>query len=576
MEENGDNSVRKITELHTGLDQTRAALQRIEELLANQLVAATAAANVAANAAATPAAAAGTPTLHPAAAAAATVNLEAARPRLPETFNPNARDTDVRRFVATLEIYFEAVGCTTPTHDAMRIRLAATLYMARQQIHRHKQFGSVTQYTQQMESLFNRITDLTEGEKIQAYTEGLKMEVHRQVIAANYNNYRDLVSAAERFDALIRYEPKTRRHVPNRSFGTKRSAPPTTADPMDIDKIDAKQRPTKYEKCEFCGAAGHRLLACWKLKIVRAELQGNNIATSTMAKKGGHDGANLKRHNRPATGEIAETNGGSAKQDSASTGKLQPNTLESKNIPSRGFQAFKKIRGDFKAKKKPSDIIQVPEKLGKPLRSVEKGRAFQGVHILSPQHSVKAPHCLQEKPTQLQRLKGRFKAKTKLNRPRINPSNPAQLETEMESAASSAGPRDDLFDVPYDPISETIYGYSERQQPLLLEVICNGRRLKALVDSGASHSVCDHGTLEKIGEPSEETNFTATMVDGTKLSIHGEASLQLHIGALRWKPTLPITNIKGLDFILGRDFLKWFNPEIDWVNRKARIYNNGK
>ncbi|CAI5939357.1 unnamed protein product [Closterium sp. NIES-64] len=66
------------------------------------------------------------------------------------------------------------------------------------------------------------------------------------------------------------------------------------------------------------------------------------------------------------------------------------------------------------------------------------------------------------------------------------------------------------------------------------------------------------------------------MVDGTKLPIHGEASLQLHIGALRWKPTLPITNIKGLDFILGRDFLKRFNPEIDWVNRKACIHNNGK
>ncbi|CAI7832461.1 unnamed protein product [Closterium sp. NIES-54] len=82
--------------------------------------------------------------------------------------------------------------------------------------------------------------------------------------------------------------------------------------------------------------------------------------------------------------------------------------------------------------------------------------------------------------------------------------------------------------------------------------------------------------LEKIGEPSEETKFTATMVDGTKLPIHSEASLQLHIGALRWKPILPITNIKGLDFILGRDFLKQFNPEIDWVNRKACIYNNGK
>ncbi|CAI7762832.1 unnamed protein product, partial [Closterium sp. NIES-53] len=98
----------------------------------------------------------------------------------------------------------------------------------------------------------------------------------------------------------------------------------------------------------------------------------------------------------------------------------------------------------------------------------------------------------------------------------------------------------------------------------------------ALVDSGASHSVCDCGTLEKIGESLEETQFTATMVDGTKLPIHGKSTLQLQIGALRWKPTLPITNIKGLDFILGRDFLKRFNPKIDWVNQKTCIYNNGK
>ncbi|CAI7819033.1 unnamed protein product [Closterium sp. NIES-54] len=66
------------------------------------------------------------------------------------------------------------------------------------------------------------------------------------------------------------------------------------------------------------------------------------------------------------------------------------------------------------------------------------------------------------------------------------------------------------------------------------------------------------------------------MVNGTKLPIHGKSTLQLQIGALRWKPTLPITNIKGLDFILGRDFLKRFNPEIDWVNRKTCIYNNRK
>ncbi|CAI7760619.1 unnamed protein product [Closterium sp. NIES-53] len=150
------------------------------------------------------------------------------------------------------------------------------------------------------------------------------------------------------------------------------------------------------------------------------------------------------------------------------------------------------------------------------------------------------------------------------------------MKPDIKSAASSAGPKDDIFDVPYDLVSKTIYNYSEQQQPLLLEVICNGSRLQALMESGASHSVCDRGTLEKIGESSEETQFTATMVDGMKLPIHGESTLQLQIGELRWKPTLPITNIKGLDFILGRDFLKRFNPEIDWVDRKACIYNNGK
>ncbi|CAI7873722.1 unnamed protein product [Closterium sp. NIES-53] len=141
-----------------------------------------------------------------------------------------------------------------------------------------------------------------------------------------------------------------------------------------------------------------------------------------------------------------------------------------------------------------------------------------------------------------------------------------------DESVESSGPYPELVGC----LIDTIYGYSEQQQPLVLEVICNGRRLQALVDSGASHSVCDRRTLEKFGESLEETHFTATMVDGTKLPIHGKSTLQLQIGALRWKPTLPITNIKGLDFILGRDFLKRFNPEIDWVNRKTCIYNNGK
>ncbi|CAI7851182.1 unnamed protein product [Closterium sp. NIES-53] len=48
------------------------------------------------------------------------------------------------------------------------------------------------------------------------------------------------------------------------------------------------------------------------------------------------------------------------------------------------------------------------------------------------------------------------------------------------------------------------------------------------------------------------------------------------MGPLRWKPTLSVTNIKGLDLILGRDFPKKFNPEINWVTRTASIYNQDR
>ncbi|CAI7805411.1 unnamed protein product [Closterium sp. NIES-53] len=146
----------------------------------------------------------------------------------------------------------------------------------------------------------------------------------------------------------------------------------------------------------------------------------------------------------------------------------------------------------------------------------------------------------------------------------------------QDQPSATPGENIELWEMPYDPINETINGYNEQRQPLLLEVICNGRRLQALVDSGASHSVCDKATLERINEKYTPSNFIATMVDGSKLQVYGEAALHLQMGPLRWKPTLPVTNIKGLDLILGRDFLKKFNPEINWVTRTASIYNQDR
>ncbi|CAI7782840.1 unnamed protein product, partial [Closterium sp. NIES-53] len=118
MEGKGYISVQKIAELRAEHKQIHAALPRLENLLANQSATATAAPT-------TPAAVA-TPTFH-GPMAPLSPNLEGARPRLPEAFDPSAKGSDVRRFVATLEIYFEAIGCSTPQHDAARIWLATTL-----------------------------------------------------------------------------------------------------------------------------------------------------------------------------------------------------------------------------------------------------------------------------------------------------------------------------------------------------------------------------------------------------------------------------------------------------------------
>ncbi|CAI7749555.1 unnamed protein product [Closterium sp. NIES-53] len=98
MEGKGYISVQKITELRAEHKQIHAALPRFEKLLANQSATATAAATTVA------AAAAATPTILHATTAAATVDLEVVKPRLPEAFDPTVKRNDVCRFVAELPV----------------------------------------------------------------------------------------------------------------------------------------------------------------------------------------------------------------------------------------------------------------------------------------------------------------------------------------------------------------------------------------------------------------------------------------------------------------------------------------
>ncbi|CAI7766891.1 unnamed protein product [Closterium sp. NIES-53] len=244
--------------------------------------------------------------------------------------------------------------------------------------------------------------------------------------------------------------------------------------------------------------------------------------------------------------------------------------------------------------------------MGNQQRSVEDRPSNDDIVLSLKNQPTSTNHSPRKKSVALKQLKRELEVNMKLRRPQTSStdasatsetstvSTPSMNSTTSSRTTSSTttknhgnrerqdrpsatlGENTELWEMPHDPINETINGYNEQRQPLLLEVICNGRRLQTLVDSGASHSVCDKATLERINEKYTPSNFKATMVDGSKLQVYGEAALHLQMGPLRWKPTLPITNIKGLDLILGRDFLKKFNPEINWVTRTASIYNQDR
>ncbi|CAI7840843.1 unnamed protein product, partial [Closterium sp. NIES-53] len=245
-------------------------------------------------------------------------------------------------------------------------------------------------------------------------------------------------------------------------------------------------------------------------------------------------------------------------------------------------------------KKKNASVRQLQQlRMGNQQRSVEDRPSNDDIVLSLKNLPTSTNQSPRKKSVALKQLKRELEVNMKLRRPQTSSTDASatsktftistpsmnsttSLRTTSSTTTKNHGNRErwdrpsatpgenpELWEMPYDPIDETINGYNEQRQPLLLEVICNGRRLQALVDSGASHSVCDKTTLKHINEKYTPSNFTATMVDGSKLQVYGEVALHLQMGPLCWKLTLPVTNIKGLDLILGRDFMKKFNPEIN-------------
>ena len=93
--------------------------------------------------------------------------------------------------------------------------------------------------------------------------------------------------------------------------------------------------------------------------------------------------------------------------------------------------------------------------------------------------------------------------------------------------------------------------------------------VKALVDSGCTHTGIDEQLVKDKKIPTKHINFSFEVfnADGTK---NGEvtkvAPLEIEIDRHTEQLEAVVTNLDGMDMFLGHDWLVKHNPEVNWKN----------
>jgi hypothetical protein len=135
---------------------------------------------------------------------------------------------------------------------------------ARDKLANHRQTRSVQEYTYRFRQIILEIPSMSEDEKLDRFTRGLKPQTRNEVELREPSSLDELVRIAERFDSISfqtnQREPE-RRYVPRPAF--------VRNDPMEIDNIQYKKL-SDHEKetlrkngdCFYCRKHGHRAIDC--------------------------------------------------------------------------------------------------------------------------------------------------------------------------------------------------------------------------------------------------------------------------------------------------------------------------
>jgi len=99
-------------------------------------------------------------------------------------------------------------------------------------------------------------------------------------------------------------------------------------------------------------------------------------------------------------------------------------------------------------------------------------------------------------------------------------------------------------------------------------------KVKALVDSGCTHTGIDEQLVKNKRIQTKPINFSFKVfnADGTK---NGEvtkmAFLEIKINGHKERLEAAVTDLDGMDMLLGHDWLVKHNPEVNWKNSTIKF-----
>ena len=153
------------------------------------------------------------------------------------------------------------------------------LHQARDKLRKLKQITSVSRYLDEFRNIVLTIPNMSDGEQLDRFVNGLKMETKIEVLKSSATTLSEAAKTALRIDSVIW---GARVHEKSNASGNENESNP---DPMDIGNVNTSQRAKDLANnaCFRCHKKGFRPWKCHPQKKDRADASNVNIEDESVA-----------------------------------------------------------------------------------------------------------------------------------------------------------------------------------------------------------------------------------------------------------------------------------------------------